>query len=330
MVAARAAVDRCTFTHHSAQRQKTARAGVWVRVEAHGEVPEEPTSRESGTQYHGLDDSVPELSGAARPAPLGEPRPQERVQRPTVEQIIETFVPVQILDDPVPLVVDQPMEILKIVDVPSSVEQVIAVPKISCPSCPLRVAVVDTRMAEQLVDVPTPSFHEVNTRRRRVWLARYLDADGHRWFHCVGPQGVYWCTLTTQWDPLREPPPVQGGIQILGRGAPLDASIDLPVIVQLEFQQSFFETVEVPQIQFSDRVLDIPVVTQRWVLTVQIVKMTGKIQQVQCVAADVPVTAATSSSAVDRPFSTSAVFAWLWTSLRSCRRCLRFPSSTRS
>ena len=137
-------------------------------------------------------------------------------------------------------------------------------------------------------------------------------------------------TLTTQWDPLREPPPVQGGIQILGRGAPLDASIDLPVIVQLEFQQSFFETVEVPQIQFSDRVRDIPVVTQRWVLTVQIVHKTGKIQQVQCVAADVPVTAATSSSAEDRPFSTSAVFAWLWTSLRSCRRCLRFPSSTRS
>ena len=195
---------------------------MWVRVEAHGEVPEEPTSRESGTQYHGLDDvdSVPELSGAARPAPLGEPRPQERVQRPTVEQIIETFVPVQILDDPVPLVVDQPMEILKIVDVPSSVEQVIAVPKISCPSCPLRVAVVDTRMAEQLVDVPTPSFHEVNTRRRRVWLARYLNADGHRWFHCAGPQGVYWWkwgTLTTQWDLLREPPPAQGGIQILGK-----------------------------------------------------------------------------------------------------------------
>ena len=77
------------------------------------------------------------------------------------------------------------MEILKIIDMPSSVEQVIAVPKISCPSRPLRVADVDTQMAEQLVDVPTPSFHEANPRRRRVILARDLDADGCEW-------GIYW------------------------------------------------------------------------------------------------------------------------------------------
>ena len=51
-----------------------------------------------------------------------------------------------------------------------------------------------------------------------------------------------------------------------------------------------------PQIQFLDRVLDIPVVTQRRVLTVQIVQKTCKIPQVQRVAVDVPVTAARSSS----------------------------------
>ena len=77
-------------------------------------------------------------------------------------------------------------------------------------------------------------------------------------------------------------------------GAPLDAGIDVLVIMQLEFQQS--ETVEMPQIQFLDRLLDIPVVTQRWVLTVQIVQNTSKIPQVQCVVADVPVIVATSSS----------------------------------
>ena len=65
-----------------------------------------------------------------RPAPLGEPRPQERVQRHTVKQIMETFVPVQILDDPVPLMVDQLVDILKITDVSSSVVQVVDVPKI--------------------------------------------------------------------------------------------------------------------------------------------------------------------------------------------------------
>ena len=85
-------------------------------------------------------------------------------------------------------------------DVPSSVEQVIAVPEISCPSRPLRVAVVDKQMADLLMDVPTPSFHEANPRWwRRVILARYLDADGYEWrtgsllvevghtYHPVGP-----------------------------------------------------------------------------------------------------------------------------------------------
>ena len=71
------------------------------------------------------------------------------------------------------------MDILKITAMSSTVEQMTAVPKISCSSHPLPVAVVDT----QMVEVPTPSFHEVNTRRRRVILARYLDADGHMWFH---------------------------------------------------------------------------------------------------------------------------------------------------
>ena len=51
-----------------------------------------PPSQEPGTRT--TDSTTTELSGT-RPAPLEEPRPQERVQRHTVEQIIETFVPVQ-------------------------------------------------------------------------------------------------------------------------------------------------------------------------------------------------------------------------------------------
>ena len=42
------------------------------------------------------------------------------------EPILEAFVPVQILDDPLPLMVDQVVDILKI-----DVEQVIDVPKIT-------------------------------------------------------------------------------------------------------------------------------------------------------------------------------------------------------
>ena len=44
---------------------------------------------------------------------------------------------------------------------------------------------------------------------------------------------------------------------------------DVPVIMQLEYQQSKFENPEVPQFLFVDRVLDIPVATQRRVRAVQ-------------------------------------------------------------
>ena len=64
--------------------------------------------------------------------------------------------------------------------------------------------------------------------------------------------------------------------------------MDVSVIMQLEFQQSSFETVEMPQIQFIDRLPDIPIVTQRWVLTVQTVQK-PEIPRVQRVAADVSV-----------------------------------------
>ena len=46
------------------------------------------------------------------PPCLGEsPGPQERMQRHTVEQIIETFVPVPMLDVPVPQTVDQLVDV---------------------------------------------------------------------------------------------------------------------------------------------------------------------------------------------------------------------------
>ena len=71
--------------HHSAQREKTARAGEGVRDAVHGEVPGALLSHEPGTQHFTLDDddddSVPELGGS-RPDRLS----QEWVLRHTVKQ----------------------------------------------------------------------------------------------------------------------------------------------------------------------------------------------------------------------------------------------------
>ena len=94
-----------------------------------------------------------------RPGVLAEPRPQERVLRHTVEHIVD-FVrsapTVRILDAPVPQMGDQLPDILHFCStfMPDP-EQVIEVPQISPDDVPLRTAVRDTQLAEQLVEVPT-------------------------------------------------------------------------------------------------------------------------------------------------------------------------------
>ena len=68
--------------HHTApQGQKQARSGRWVRDELHGHDPEEPTPQ---LELFELFDEEP---GGSRPDCLAGVRPQERVQRHTVEQI---------------------------------------------------------------------------------------------------------------------------------------------------------------------------------------------------------------------------------------------------
>ena len=57
--------------------------------------------------------------------------------------------------------------------------------------------------------------------------------------------------------------------------------VDVPVIISDKLQQSIVhENVEVPQIQFIDRVVDFSVVLQRRVPTVQTVQKTGEIPPV--------------------------------------------------
>ena len=91
----------------------------------------------------------------AQPAPLSEVAGwQERVQRHAVEHLADLAPLVQILDAPVPQMVDNVMYAFRLLDRPIA-EQVIEVPKISCSPCPSRVPILVPQMAEQLVGVPT-------------------------------------------------------------------------------------------------------------------------------------------------------------------------------
>ena len=90
----------------------------------------------------------------SRPTPLDEVRPLGRVQRDAVEDLGEFAPMVQILDAPVPQMVDYVAEALRLLDRPIA-EQVIEVPMISCSPCPSRSRVPEPQSAEQLVEVPT-------------------------------------------------------------------------------------------------------------------------------------------------------------------------------
>ena len=74
---------------------------------------------------------------ARRPLPLVEVQPSVRAQRHIVEDLGELAPLVQILDLPVPQTVDFVTDILRLLD-RLVAEQVIAVPTVSCSSCPLR------------------------------------------------------------------------------------------------------------------------------------------------------------------------------------------------
>ena len=90
--------------------------------------------------------------GSSSPC-LGEPRgPQERIQQRTMEQLADVVPTVQILDIPVPQLVEQLADIMRFFDTLLPVpEQVIEVPKILLDDVPVRV----TQLAEQLLEVPT-------------------------------------------------------------------------------------------------------------------------------------------------------------------------------
>ena len=141
--------------------------------------------------------------GGRRQPSLGEPPgPQARVLRQTVEPIIESFVPVPMVDVPVPQMVDQLSEVVKFfVTLPVVAEQVIEVPTITLEdTIPQRSPLRAPQLAEQLVEVPVPSFRDcvIQQTLSSVVLSRHLDADGCEWCHCSGPGELYWWLSGTQ------------------------------------------------------------------------------------------------------------------------------------
>ena len=188
--------------HHTAPRgQKTARAEATYYTSK--------TSVAGDTAFFSLFDEEDAVWGT-RPTGLVEPRgPQERIQQHTAEQMIESFVPVPVLDLDAPVLhmVEQLVDVLKLHDT-AIPEQVIAVPKISQDAIPQRTVLFEPQLPEQLVEVPTAvTFVPGNTL--------FHDRHGHEWVWVVGPTRCISGTshpITPSGSPRMDTPPAQGGI----------------------------------------------------------------------------------------------------------------------
>ena len=105
---------------------------------------QKPARAGPGTHFSLGDENVPE--------PVGQPQLQARVQRHYTEDSGNVCPIVQILDLPVPQMVDTVF--FRLLELPVA-EQVIEVPMVSSSSCPSRADLCEPQMAEQLVAVPT-------------------------------------------------------------------------------------------------------------------------------------------------------------------------------
>ena len=112
-------------------------------------------SSQVGTAHDALRSQKIVTSAGMRPLPLVEGRPQERLQRRTVEQIADPVPVVPLLHVFVPQMVVQLVDMLCPLDIRVA-EQIIEVPKIVCPPRAARTVLCAPQTAEQLVEVPTP------------------------------------------------------------------------------------------------------------------------------------------------------------------------------
>ena len=132
-------------------------------------------------------DLYDEYTEGARPDRLVGVRPQERDQRHTVEQTVDTVLFVPSLDAPVPQMENQLVDVRRLFDVVIP-EQVIEVPKISSTPRPPRRRRVRfaEQTAEQLVEVPTIISYP--SLQRTVEQSVNIPVPGREGQH-VGLQG---------------------------------------------------------------------------------------------------------------------------------------------
>ena len=177
--------------HHSSAPSPPKFKEEWVgRHEQHDALRGQNTARTREATYYTSKTSVAgdtaffslfdeeDAVWGTRPTGLVEPRgPQERIQRHTAEQMIESFVPVPVLDldAPVPQMVDQLVDVLKLLDT-AIPEQVIAVPKIPLDSIPHR-AVFEPQLAN-------------SWWKNHVGRSLFTDRHGHEWCRFVGRTGA--------------------------------------------------------------------------------------------------------------------------------------------
>ena len=145
-------------------------------------VQRNQNTAKEGTEFHAMSEDS-DVVGGGRPASLVEMRHQDKLPRHSVEHSIENFVPVQILDGPVPQssmsgVQDQILRRTAEL-VTEEVMLVIEVPKISFQDrIPRRAS-----LAEQLVEVPVPvrvpsfsdwvRWEETYRRTSHTWLGGF-------------------------------------------------------------------------------------------------------------------------------------------------------------
>ena len=132
-----------------------------------------------------------------------------QVQRQTVEQLADGAPRLPMLHVPVPQMLDQPVAVLARFDLPIP-EQVIEVPKISCPSRFSRAALRSPRMEEQLVEVPVPSVLRSRSWHRSWTLPAARGIGSQHWMG--GTRGVWRVHSTPRGPARRGSPPAQGGI----------------------------------------------------------------------------------------------------------------------
>ena len=262
------------LTHHTApQGQRMARVGRWEREALHGDFPEQPTPQEPGTQFFDLaEGSVSELGGT-RPDRLVDVRPQERVQRRTVEQLVDAAPCLPALDAPVPLVVEQLVTVLAEMEREEDAEMNRLEDRIlqRAPSLPQRRRLGDAGLqrAASLCRGDRKrgrkrSFlegtHSAKLCRRpgdstgaRVWptfMQRQVPTV--RRFRCRAVSSSTECGLPTVQTAQQTAEILQVRL--------LDQVVSMPVVAVQTLQP-----VEIPQLQFLDKV-DMPVVALTGVL----------------------------------------------------------------